>query len=898
MTALATTPPTAVRAVLADGRVVDVRGLGPADQDDLARLHAELPERDQFLRFFTPRPVGLDALFARLVQTEDAHRLALGAHLGGRLVGVAHCEVLADPAEAEVALVVDHRQQAHGVGTLLLEHLASAARERGVRRFVAEVLAENARMLRVFTDAGLPLSVRREAGTLHVTLLLDPVEGYLEAVGERERNADVASLRGLLRPRSVAVVGASRRRDSIGNAVLRGLLAGGFTGACHVVNPHASEVEGVPSVPSVRDLPEGVDLAVLCVPAHAVPEVAEECGQRGVRALVVITAGLTQRGDLADGLLAAVRRHGMRLVGPNCLGVVNTDPLVRMSATFARGPAPAGRVGVVTQSGGMGIALLDQLAAVGLGVSTLVSTGDKYDVSGNDLLMWWQHDDDTRVAVLYLESFGNPRKFARLARRLAARKPVVAVRVGTSEVARRAAASHTAAAATPAATRDALYEQAGVIAVDDLSEVLAVTCLLSWQPLPAGSRVGVISNAGGAGVLAADACARYGLVLPELDERTRAGLAEALPEHAGVANPVDTTGGASAEVFARCLRLVCADPNVDAVLVLAAPTAVATPIDAVAPAVAEAGPDLGKPVLAVHVGQLDVVRPLPVAATGGTVPAFADPALAARSLAAVAHYAAWRERPAGAVPDLAGIDVDAARALVADHLATNPEGGWLDPAATLRLLGHFGMPMVPATVARDADAAVAAARDCVGPVAVKAVATNLLHKSRGGGVLLGLRDDREVRAAVARLGDRFGDDLTGVLVQPMAEPGRELLVGVSNDGVFGPLVVLGLGGVDTDLVADRVCRLVPLTDRDAVEMVGRLRAAPALLADHAAGRFDLAAVTDVLLRVGRLAELVPEVAELDLNPLVVRWRGAQGVDARVRLRPREATDPFLRRLRA
>ncbi|MCP2261234.1 Acyl-CoA synthetase (NDP forming) [Streptoalloteichus tenebrarius] len=894
MTAFTTTPPTGVRAVLADGRVAVVRRLGPPDRAELTRLHAELPERDQFLRFFTIRPVGLDAMLARLVEPADAQRLALGAFLDERLVGVAHFDVLADPTEAEVALVVDHRQQAHGVGTLLLEHLASAARERGIRRFVAEVLAENARMVRVFTDAGFPMTTRREEGCLHVVLSLDPVEAYLEAVGERESHAGVASLSALLRPRSVAVVGASRRRDAIGNAVLRGILSGGFTGACYAVNPHASEVEGIPAVPSVRDLPSTVDLAVLCVPAEAVPEVAEECGRHGVRALVVISAGITQRQDLADGLLAAVRRHGMRLVGPNCLGVVNTEASVRLAATFSGGEVPAGRVGVVTQSGGMGIALLDQLSAVGLGVSTLVSTGDKYDVSGNDLLMWWRRDADTDVAVLYLESFGNPRKFARLARRLAARKPVVAVRTGTSEVARRAAASHTAATATPAATRDALYEQAGVIAVEDLSELLAVTCALSWQPLPKGSRVAVVSNAGGAGVLAADACARHGLDLPELDPRTRDALRRLVPDHASVANPVDTTAGVTDEVFVRCLRAVLDDPGVDAVLVLAAPTAVTNPVDDVASAVA----DSDKPVFAVHVGQLDVVRPLRPSGPGRVVPAFADPAVAARSLAAVARYSAWRERPTGAVPDLPDIDLDAARDLVADHLATHQDGGWLDPVSTLRLLGHFGLPVTPGTVVADADEAVAAARGFLGPVAVKAVATGLLHKSRGGGVVLGVRGDAEVRAAVTRLRYRFGEDLTGVLVQPMVEPGRELLVGVHNDGVFGPLVVLGLGGVDTDLVADRTCRLVPLTDRDAAEMLGQLRCAPALLAEQMARRFDAPAVLDVLLRVGRLADLLPEVAELDLNPLVVHGTGAVVVDARVRLEPRPSVDPFLRRLRA
>ncbi|HEY0639492.1 MAG TPA: GNAT family N-acetyltransferase [Pseudonocardiaceae bacterium] len=887
------TLPGATRALLADGTVTIIRPLTPADVPRLVRLHTALPERDRYLRFFTPHvPPRLDLLARRMV-SEDATHAGLAAELGSDLVGVAHFEVLADPAEAEVALAVDHDSQAHGVGTLLLEHLASAARLRGVRRFVAEVLTENSAMLRVFRDSGLPVVVRPEGGTCHITLHLDG--GYPAVVQERERRADVASLRALLRPSSVAVVGAGRRPDSIGNALLRHLRDGGFTGQLHAVNPHTDVVDGVPAVRSVADLPPGVDLAVLCVPAAAVPETAEQCGRHGVRALLVITAGLTGDLRLSDGLLAAVRRHGMRLVGPNCLGLVNTDPAVRLDATFARGPAPAGRVGVVTQSGGVGIALLEALRAVGLGVSTLVSTGDKYDVSGNDLLLWWQRDEATDVAVLYLESFGNPRKFTRLARALSARVPVLAVRAGSSPAGARAAASHTAAATTPAITRDAVFAQAGVLAVDGFTELVSAVCVLSWSPLPAGDRIAVVSNAGGAGVLTADACAAAGLELPPLGAPTLAALRELAPAHAGFGNPVDTTAGVPDEVFGRCVQLVLADPAVDSVLVVAAPTAVTDPATVLGGALAGAA----KPVVVVRVDQREAVTALPVDGCP-PVAAFADPADAVRALATLAARARFLRRPTGSVPHLPGIDPAAARAVVARALAERPDGGWLDPTSVSALLGAFGLPQLPSVVCRDDADAVRAAAGFGVPIALKAVTTDVLHKSRAGGLALGLRSAAEVATAAATMKERLGDALTGLLVQPMAEPGRELLVGVHCDDRAGPVVVLGVGGVDAELIADRAARPVPITDVDAADLLAGLRGTP-LLFDHdlpADRERDAAAVIDVLLRAGRLAELVPEVSELDLNPLIVTGGAAVAVDARVRIRPAPRGDPYLRRLRA
>lgn len=892
MTAGAVQTVPTVRVILADGRIAHIRPLGPDDRDAVLRLHRNLPERDRYFRFFTTSPAAVEPVSEEIVQPGDVHRLALGGFLGDELVGVAHSQVLADPTEAEVALAVDHRYQARGLGTLLLEHLASTARQRGVRRFVAEVLKENASVIQLFRDAGMPMTMQSENSSYRVQMNL--VEGYPPEVGERERQAEVASLRAILRPHSVAVVGASRRPDAIGHAVLTNLRGDGFTGSIHPVNPRAETVAGIPSVASARDLPADVDLAVLCVPAAAVPQAADECGQRNVRALVVITAGLTGDATLAEGLLAAARRHGMRLIGPNCLGVINTEPDVRLNATFARGPAPVGRIGVVTQSGGVGIALLEQFAAAGLGVSNLVSTGDKYDVSGNDMLLWWLRDESTDLAVIYVESFGNPRKFAKLARALSERKPLLAVRTGRTEAAQRAAASHTAAAATPVVTRDALYGQAGVLPVESLTDIVSTAALLSWQPRPAGDRVMIVGNVGGIGVIAADACASNGLTLPDLTDQTQETLTALLPATASLLNPVDTTAGVKDEVFHEAVRTIVQDSNVDAVVVLAAPTAVTDPAENLADVVA----GTPKPVVAVRVGQDTLVEPLrPSDPAGGQVPAFDDPVIAIEALARAVQYADWRARPKGTVPDLPDIDIEAARAVLKDYFDAHPDGGWLDQTSVGKLLGHFGVPVITGIVARDADGAVAAFRATGGPVVMKAVAEGVLHKSRAGGVILGVRDEQGVLAALSQLRQRFGPNLQGVLVQPMVEPGRELLIGVHNDPTFGPLVAFGLGGVDTDLIGDRAYRLVPLTDRDAVEMLGSLRVSPALFGPEAQQRLDTQGIVDLLLRVGRLAEMLPEVAELDLNPVVVTDRYCRVVDARIRVEKAQPVDPYLRRLR-
>ncbi|MBP2471837.1 acyl-CoA synthetase (NDP forming)/RimJ/RimL family protein N-acetyltransferase [Crossiella equi] len=879
----------AVNVLLADGTVVRVHEITADDLAQVAVLYSAMSEHDRYLRFFTPSRRTAEAYLAKLAAGPDVRFGGLFATLDGRTVGTATYHVLADPAEAEIALVVAGPAQHRGVGTLLLEHLGALALRRGIRRFRAELLAENHAMLRVLRDCGLPVDVHQDGTVLDVRLELRPDEHYRDAVLDRDRCANRASLRHVFAPASVAVVGASRRHDSVGNAVLRSLQEGGFTGAVWPVNPHAGTVNGLRCHPSVGALPRAPELAVVCTPAATVPEVVRDCGRRGTRAVLVLTAGITEDPALATALRAAVAEHGLRLVGPNCLGLANTDPAVRLQAHFAGRSWPPGPVGVVAQSGGVAIAVADRLAALGTGVSTAVSTGDKYDLSGNDLLQWWAEDNRTRIAVLYLESFGNPRKFSRLARRLATELPVLAVRTGSSAAAVRAAASHTAAGATPAVLRDALYRQAGIIAVDDLGELTEALVLLDGRPLPAGAGLAVVGNAGGIGVLAADAAARAGLELSPLSEITRAALVALLPGSAAVGNPVDTTAAVSAEVFTDCLRVVLADAAVHAVLAACVPTALGDPGEAVA-AVAEEAARRGKPLLLVRPGQAEAV-------TGGAVPAYADPATATRALGHAVRYAAWRRRDPGRVPELPGIEPERGRAVVTSVLAGAPEGRWLSDGETAELVRAFGIPLVDSAVAADAAAAVALADRLGYPVVLKAVVPGLVHRSDEHAVRLDLADPAQVRAEFADLARRFQGRLHGVLVQPMVRAGVELIAGVATDPSFGPLVVCGLGGVGTDLLADRAHRLVPLTDADAAEMTAQLRTAPLLTGYRGSAPVDLAAVHEVLLRLARLAELVPEVAELDLNPVLARPDGCVAVDARVRVAPSRSADPYLRRLR-
>ncbi|MGW2817385.1 bifunctional acetate--CoA ligase family protein/GNAT family N-acetyltransferase [Streptomyces sp. NPDC001415] len=886
-----------VHALLTDGTTVRIRSAETGDHAAVQRLYEEMSPENLRRRFFSVGRASARQAADRCCAPAAPGRRALLAEAAGRIIAVAEYETV-EPGSADVGLAVADGHHHQGLGTLLLEHLVSAARDAGITVFTADALAENREVLTVFADLGLHVTRRYEGPELHCTIPLDQDETYLSAVEARGSTADVASLEPLLRPASVAVVGVGRKPGSVGRAILRNLRTGGFTRQLFAVNPHGASFMGVRAHPSVGSLPQVPDLAVLAVPAAAVPDAAEECGKCGVRALVVVSAGLDAA--QAQSLLSSCRAYGMRLVGPNCLGIANTDRMLSLDATFAAHHPRPGSAGVAVQSGGVGIALLDGLARLGIGVSSFVSLGDKYDVSGNDLLQWWECDNATDLALLHLESFGNPRAFSRTARRVTRRLPVLTVDAGRTSQGRRAAASHTAAAATLTMTRQALFTQAGITATRTIDELLATAALFHAQPLPAGDRVAVVTNAGGAGVLAADACAEAGLNLPELPSAVMDDLRAVLPEGAAPGNPVDATAAVTEERLSACVDRLMGYGGVDAVLVVLVPTAVAAATgDVLVRSLTRSPARRDHTLAAVSLGQDVSVTLLPTS-DDGAVPSYADPQSAARALSLAVARSRWLARPPGHVPTLDGIETEAARALVETFLAGRPEGGWLEPRDCAALLACYGIPQLPWAWADSEDDAVLAAERLKGPdglTVLKARWPGLLHKSDQRALHLDLRGDSQVRAAYRDFETRFAGLLTGVIVQPLADRGTELFAGVVQDEVFGPLILFGLGGTATEVLADQAARLAPLTDLDVHDLITAPRCAPLLFGQGGNGPVDLEGLEQLLLRLSRMACDLPQLAEADFNPVLATPGAITTIDVRVRLLPRAPHDPYLRRLR-
>jgi acetyl coenzyme A synthetase (ADP forming)-like protein len=863
----------AVDVILKDGGTLRLRPPTAADGDALLALLQGLSERSLYQRFHGIRHVD-SALVQPLLDPDWAEQGALAGWLGDRVVGVANYVRLRDASAAEAAFVVADEEQGRGIGTRLLEQLAARAAATGIERFVAEVMAENRAMLSVFTGAGFDVVREAEHGEVEVRFPIAATATFQERVEERDHVAVAASLRPFFEPASVAVIGASRRRGSIGGELFRNVLEADFVGAAYPVNRGGEPVAGVRAYASIAEIPDDVELAVVCLPGAGVLDAAEEALAKGVRAICVISSGFAETGaegrERQERLLALVRSHGARLLGPNCLGIASTKP--RLNATFAPRALPPGRIGFSSQSGALGLALLEQSSAR-LGFSAFVSIGNKADVSSNDLLEWWEDDPETDVVLLYLESFGNPRKFGRLSRRVARRKPILALKAGATAAGAKAASSHTAALAGSEAAVDALFHQAGVLRARTLEELVDVAGLLANQPLPSGRQVGVVTNAGGLGILCADACEAAGLELPELSEETRVALAAVLPGEGSLANPIDMLGSATGATYERAIPPLLADPRLDALIVLFVPPVVAGAPEvagAIRRAVEAAQPD--KPVLAVVMS----AEGTPLELLESDLASFPYPESAARALGLAADRAEWLRRPAGSIPELE-VDVETARAVIDDALGDAGEA-WLDARRTRRLLCAYGIPLVPERTAGGADDAVAAAVELGFPVVVKTAAAGA-HKTDIGGIALDLGDEEQVRAAVGRIG-------APVIVQSYLKGGTELLAGVVQDPVFGPLVAFGPGGVFAELIGDASFRIAPLTDVDAEELVTGGKAGRLVAGFRGSPPSDQAALTDLVHRLGRLAEDFPEVSELDLNPVLATPDGCVAVDARVRLRTR------------
>jgi acyl-CoA synthetase (NDP forming)/GNAT superfamily N-acetyltransferase len=771
-----------VYALLADGSTVEIRPARPDDFGAVKAMHAAMSPDNSYMRFFNVSRLAAETEARRICLNPAPGSAALLALAGGDVVGVASYAPLGAHSDlAEVAFAVADHMHHRGIATLLLEHLVSYARSQQITTFMAETLTENAAMLNVFADAGLPVERHYADGVFELTFPLpgEAQDTYLDVVADRERRAEVASLRHVFVPESVAVIGASRRPGTVGRAILDNIRAGGYAGRLYTVNKKARQISGERCLSSALDLPEPVDLALIAVPAGGVLDVAEQCGQRGVRSLVVITAGL--RTEARADLLAVCRRHGMRLVGPDCFGVA--VPGIGLDATFAVRPAKPGVAGLVVQSGGLGFALVDHLSRLGIGISSFASVGDKLDVSGNDMLMWWEGDGLTKLAVLSIEQFGNPRKFARTARRVSGTMPVLTV-----------LADRAAPEAAPLVSREVLFEQAGVIATRGFGELIETTALLATQPVPAGRTVAIVSNVGSAGVLAADACTDLGLTVHHPAGLTRRRL-RALVPGGTVTGPVDATAPVSAETFRRCLELLA--PEVDAIVAIVLPTGATGDLEAAIGAATSQNVLSGVPLVAAVLTQPESVRlvgPTPA----GRVPVYGSPEAAVRALAHAAGYGAWRAEARGHVPAFADVRTADARALVRGIR------GALAPEQTAALLRCYGIPLA---------------------------------------------------------------DL------PPAGP--EVTVTVADDRMFGPLVTLDSGD------SGRTARFTPLTDVDAAQMAGS----------------PYGPLGELLLRVSRLADDLPEVTDLTLSPVVAGPDGVAVVNATVTVAPYEPQDPFLRKLR-
>ncbi len=701
-----------------------------------------------------------------------------------------------------------------------------------------------------------------------------------------------ASVEYILRPRTVAVVGASRRRGTIGGELLHNLLAHGFTGAVYPVNPSVHAVQGVRAWPSLEAIPDAIDLAVLAVPANQVLAEVQACADKGVKGIVVISAGFGELGGegkvLQDQILAIVRSSGMRMVGPNCLGVQNADPQIALNATFSPAWPPNGGVAIASQSGALGQAILEHARELGLGVRQFVSMGNKADVSGNDLLEYWGSDPETKVILLYLESFGNSKRFHQIARRVAKKKPILMVKSGRSEAGAHAASSHTGALAGLDVAVDALLWQSGVLRADTLEQLFDLAMLLANQPVPQGRRVAIVTNAGGPGIMATDACAAQGLLLPELSADTAAELRTFLPPEASVRNPVDMIASATAEGYRRAVELLCADDAFDAVLAIFVPPIVTDPT-AVADAIRLGAAGSSKPVLTCFLGKHGVPSALS-SLREGRIPSYAFPESAAIALAQAARYGEWLRRPSGQWLALPQERLDAVRGL----LQTVPEGEWLSPDQVRQLLVEIGISVLNQQVV-PADAShqqlAAAAAEVGYPLALKVQSPAILHKTDVGGVTLNLGDPEALGDALELMKGRLAaqallPEVDGWLLQAMAPVGVECFAGVTQDPVFGPLVAFGLGGVAVELWRDVAFRLAPLDDVDASELLRAIRGKQMLDGFRGAAPADRQALQEVLLRLSHLAAEVPEIAELDINPLLAQppGRGTVAVDARIRRR--------------
>ena len=889
--------PEVTRVILKDGHTFKMRPMSLDDREKMRNLFYRLTPQTRYLRFGHIKEHISEQELDYFTETHPPETYAYigltgeGANEQIRAVGRWH--LAPDKSTAEIAFTVEDNIQARGIGTVLLEKLAETALKYRIRKLIAHVLPENTRMLTVFEDSGFTISRGGHDGYIEITFDLEHQEEFSKRQELREHLAGSLGIRRMMYPKTVAVIGASRNPDSVGGKIFRNLLYCNFKGAAFPVNPKAMSVNGVLSYRSVSDVPGDVDLAVIVVPAAMVLDTVDECGRRGISSVVVISAGFREIGpegrERQRLLREKVLSYGMRSIGPNCLGIMNTDPTVNLNATFAKMWPPRGNLSISSHSGALGLALLDYVRSNNLGIAHFASIGNRMDVSSNDLLEFWEDDENTSVILLYLESFGNPRRFSRIARRVSRKKPIVAVKSGRSEVGGRAASSHTGALAAADVAVDALFKQAGVIRVTTIEEMFNVSKLLANQPLLQGRNIGILTNAGGPGVLAADAVINSGLAVPALSRDTRAKLAAFLPKEAALSNPVDIIASATGEQFEKALGIMLEDPGLDAVLVINIPL---REPEEIAGAIRKSMNRYQgkKPVLASFMmsdaAGLDLRY-----AEGSVVPVYMFPEDGVQALARSWPYALFRQQEEGRIPEFTDISEDGARQYLRSFGALPNEGGWLSPEVALGLLGKYGIPVAITKMASEPDAAAVIAREIGFPVAMKLRSTTLTHKTDVGGIELNLENEEEVRTAFMKMRDRMAaagreKAMEGVIIQPMMKGGQEVIIGMSQDPLFGPLIMVGIGGIHVELIKDIAFSLHPLRDKDPDYMLSQLKGLPLLSGWRGSSAKDIDALKGVLLRFSALIDDFPEIVEMEINPLMVfnAGQGCSVVDARIFIR--------------
>ena len=877
--------------VLRDGRTAHLRPIVPEDAQGLVDFYGEVSEESKYFRFFAPMPKLSDRDVQRFTTVDYRDRVALVLTVAGKLIAVGRYDVLdrvEQRSKAEVAFLVQDTHQGRGIGQLLLEHLAQAGRERGVARFVAEVLPDNRRMIQVFREQGYQVTGGWDEGVMHLEFDIDPTDTSIGVISAREHRSEAASIAAFLHARSVAVIGASRRSDTIGAALVRNLVLGDYAGRVYVVNPAADAVAGMPAYRSVGDIQGDVDVAIVAVPAESVQDVVLDCAAKGVHGLIVISSGFAETGE--DGrrrqrkLVGLARSYGLRLIGPNCLGVINTSGQVSLNASLAPLMPPRGRAGFFCQSGALGTAILEKVRGRGLGLSTFVSAGNRADVSGNDLLQYWEEDDATEVILLYLESIGNPRKFSRIARRVSRVKPIIAVRSGrtTQGVPMGHAVRHIAA---PPEAIDAMFRQAGIIQVDTLDEMFDVAQLLAHQPLPSGSRVAIVGNSDALGLLAVDAAVASGLTVTSA-----------------------TALGAEAtdEDFEDALDAAIDDDHVDAVVAVYIP-----PLDAggeaVANVLAAVGEQSDKPLVSTFLGREGVPELLRVpdlaghTAGRGSVPSYPAVEAAVRALARVVDYAAWLQRRDETPGVVEPADPDRARRVVTRVLDGAPEGRELTDEELDEILACYGIEVWDRVPVESPDDAVAAGERLGWDVVLKATAERLRQRPDLAHVWRSIDNEAEMRDAWESLAALVGGaDDAEFVVQRTAAPGVPVAVGGLEDPLFGPAISFGISGALTDLVGDRAYRIPPISAQDAAETVRSIKAAPLLFGYRGSTQVDVAAVEDLIRRVAQLKMDLPRVCRVDLMLVHATADGVSVLHASGRVAPVADTrsDLFVRRLTA